>query len=68
LVKVSKLSKVRVAGTGAKAQYRFQPFLISTLLTTRRRLGATVAQSLSDRGPHVLSIAPTTKGILDLHR
>lgn len=67
-VKVSKLSKVRVAGTGAKAQYRFQPFLISHAADYKappwRDSGA---EFELDRGLHVLSIAPTTKGILDLH-
>lgn len=67
-VKLSQPSRIRVAGTGTQAQYRFQPFLISYpadyKLPPWRDSGA---EFDLDRGLHVLTIAPTNKGILDLH-
>jgi hypothetical protein len=67
-VKVESTSKVRVQGTGVAAHYRFEPFLLS-----RPKDYKTPPWQESgfvfdlDSGLHVLTIAPQTKGILDLH-
>jgi hypothetical protein len=66
-VKIPEPTKVRLAGTGVKARYRFEPFVVS-----RPNNYATPAWRDSgytfelDRGLYVLTIAPDTKGILDL--
>lgn len=67
-VKLSEPSRIRVAGTGTQAQYRLQPFLTSYpadyKLPPWRDSGA---EFDLDRGLHVLTIAPMSRGILDLH-
>ena len=66
-VKLAKPGKIRVVGTGAKAQYRFQPFLTSRPSDYQappwRESGA---EFDLDRGLYVLSVSPINKGILDL--
>jgi hypothetical protein len=67
-VKLSAPTKVRIMGEGVAARYRFEPFLTSRPLDYQIppwRPGGHVFEL--DRGLHVLSADPESKGILDLH-
>jgi hypothetical protein len=67
-VKVSEPTKVRVAGTGVAARYRFEPFLLSRPYDYKAPPWRVSGSEFElDRGLHVLTIAPDNKGILDLH-
>ncbi|HEX8989649.1 MAG TPA: hypothetical protein VF816_16955 [Rhodocyclaceae bacterium] len=66
-IKMPATGKLRVAGDGVKARYRVEPFLTSRprdYQTPPWRPGGHVFEL--DRGLHVLTIEPETKGILDL--
>lgn len=67
-IKLSAPAKIRVDGTGVTAHYRFEPFLVSRpwdYKTPPWRDSGYVFEL--DRGLHVLTVTPGTKGILDLH-
>lgn len=66
-VNLPSATKIKVIGQGVKAHYRFEPFL-----TSRPKDYKTPPWQESghvfdlDRGVHVLTVQPETKGILDL--
>lgn len=66
-VRLSEASKINVVGQGVKARYRFEPFLTSRPRDYKAPPWQDSGHVFElDRGLYVLSVAPETKGILDL--
>jgi hypothetical protein len=66
-VKISDAGKIKVAGQGVKARYRFEPFVTSRPRDYRTPPSQDSGYEFQlDRGLHVLTVTPETKGILDL--
>jgi hypothetical protein len=68
LVKVSSTRKIAVMGEGVRARYRFEPFVTSLPRDYKTPPWQPSGHVFElDRGIHVLSVEPETKGILDLN-